>query len=55
MRAPRLLGLGLMLAACAAPSAHAADGRIIPDGVSAGGVDLSLLTVDEATARLEAD
>ena len=55
MRAPRLLGLGLVLAACAAPSAHAADGRIIPDGVSAGGVDLSLLTVDEATARLAAD
>src|SRR3954471_22929987 len=39
----------------AAPAAHATDDRIIPDGVHAGGVDLSLLTVDEATAKLESD
>jgi lipoprotein-anchoring transpeptidase ErfK/SrfK len=45
----------LLLALAAAPTAHATDDRIIPDGVSAGGVDLSLLTVDEATAKLGTD
>jgi len=56
MRALRLAGLTLLLLALGgAPSAHAADERIIPEGVSAGGVDLSLLTVDEATERLAAD
>jgi lipoprotein-anchoring transpeptidase ErfK/SrfK len=55
VRASRLVGLTLLAAALAAPSANAADDRIIPEGVHAGGVDLSLLTVDEATARLAAD
>jgi len=56
MRLRRLLGLSLLLAACAAPPvAHADDTRVIPDGVSAGGVDLSLLTVDEATQKLTTD
>jgi lipoprotein-anchoring transpeptidase ErfK/SrfK len=55
MRAPAVLGLVLLVAALGAPAARAADDRIIPDGVSAGGVDLSLLTVDEATARLGGD
>jgi len=44
----------LALLVTAAP-ARATDDRIIPDHVSAGGVDLSLLTVDEATAKLDAD
>jgi lipoprotein-anchoring transpeptidase ErfK/SrfK len=53
MRASRIAGLTLLLAGLAAPSAHATDDRIIPEGVSAGGVDLSLMTVDEATLALE--
>ena len=45
-----------VLALAVAPAlAHAADERIIPEGVHAGGVDLSLLTVDEATAKLDTD
>jgi hypothetical protein len=45
-----------VLALAVAPSlAHAVDDRIIPEGVHAGGVDLSLLTVDEATLKLETD
>ena len=56
MRAPRLAGLTLLLSlGLAAPHAHAADERIIGEGVSAGGVDLGLLTVDEATEALAAD
>lgn len=56
MRVPRLAGLSLLLLAClAAPAAQAADDRIISEGISAGGVDLSLLTVDEATEALETD
>jgi lipoprotein-anchoring transpeptidase ErfK/SrfK len=47
--------LALLLLAVAAPAAAAADDRIIAEGVSAGGVDLGLLTVDEAVAALEAD
>ena len=49
------LFVAALLALAAAPAAHATDDRIIPDGVHAGGVDLSLLTVDEATAKLEGD
>lgn len=52
MRAFRIAAL---LLALAAPAAHAQDDRIIAEGVSAGGVDLGLLTVDEAVAKLEAD
>jgi len=55
MRATRLLGPLLLVLALGAPAARAADDRIIPEYVSAGGVDLSLLTVDEATAKLAAD
>jgi lipoprotein-anchoring transpeptidase ErfK/SrfK len=55
MRASRLVPLTLLLAVLAAPAARGADERVIPEGVVAGGVDLGLLTVDEATARLEAD
>ena len=51
----RPLRLALLVLALAAPAAHAADDRIIAEGVSAGGVDLGLLTVDEAVAKLEAD
>ena len=52
MRAP---ALGLMLVALAAGPAAAQDARVIPEGVTAGGVALGGLTVDEATAKLEAD
>lgn len=62
MRASRLARLTLLMLALGAPgagaadgSAHAADERIIPEGVSAGGVDLGLLTVDEATEALATD
>jgi lipoprotein-anchoring transpeptidase ErfK/SrfK len=55
MRASRVAGLTLLVACLAAPAAQAADERIIPEGVSAGGIDLSLLTVDEATEALDAD
>jgi hypothetical protein len=55
MRALRPFCLTLLLVVLGAPAAGAADDRIIPDGVSAGGVDLILLTVDEATAKLTAD
>ncbi|MFL5844709.1 MAG: L,D-transpeptidase family protein [Solirubrobacteraceae bacterium] len=56
MRAARLLCSSLLVLGLAgAPAAHAADERIIPEGISAGGVDLSLLTVDEATAALGDD
>ena len=55
MRPSSLVALSLLCALLAAPVAHAADERIIPDGVHAGGVDLSLLTVDEATAKLRDD
>lgn len=55
MRASRLTGATLILIALAATPARAADDRIIPEGVSAGGVDLSLLTVDEATEALTGD
>jgi lipoprotein-anchoring transpeptidase ErfK/SrfK len=51
----RAIACALLVLLCAAVPAHATDDRIIPDGVHAGGVDLSLLTVDEATAKLEAD
>lgn len=55
MRALRPACLTLLVFVLAAPAAGAADDRIIPEGVTAGGVDLSLLTVDEATAKLAAD
>lgn len=55
MRASRIACLTLLLSVLAAPAAGAADDRIIPEGVSAGGIDLSLLTVDEATAKLSRD
>ncbi len=38
---------------CALPAAASADDRRIAPGVSAGGVDLSNLTIDEATAALQ--
>jgi lipoprotein-anchoring transpeptidase ErfK/SrfK len=53
MRRARLACLVLLSGCLLASPAHAADDRIIPEGVSAGGVDLSLLTVDEAVTRLE--
>jgi lipoprotein-anchoring transpeptidase ErfK/SrfK len=42
----------VLLAAAAASPALAADSRVIAPGVSAGGVDLSNLTVDQAAAKL---
>jgi lipoprotein-anchoring transpeptidase ErfK/SrfK len=45
-----LLSLALLVAL---PAAALADGRVISPGVSAGGVDLSGLTVEAATTRLE--
>lgn len=51
----RLAGATLLVIAFAAAPAWAADDRIISEGVSAGGVDLSLLTVDEATTALTDD
>ena len=45
----------LLLGALAPAGAQASDDRIIPEGVSSAGVDLGLLTVDEATAKLEGD
>lgn len=55
MRALRLAGLALVLAGLAAPAAHGSGDRVIPDGVSAGGVDLGGLTVEGAVAALESD
>jgi len=55
MRAARTVLLALLISGIAAPAARAADDRVIPDGVSAGGVDLGLKTVDEATAALDDD
>lgn len=55
MRASRLAGATLLLLALAATPAWAVDDRIISEGVSAGGVDLGLLTVDEATTALTDD
>jgi lipoprotein-anchoring transpeptidase ErfK/SrfK len=51
----RPLRVAALFLALAAPAAYAQDDRIIAEGVSAGGVDVGLLTVDEATAKLEAD
>jgi len=51
----RAAAVALILAALAAPSAVAQDQAVIAQGVTAGGVDLSGLTVDEATAKLTAD
>ena len=51
----RSLLVVLALALLAAPTALAQDERVIAQGVTAGGVDLSGLTVDEATAKLAAD
>src|SRR5436305_15347677 len=51
----RLASLTLLLVALAAPAATAQDERVIAQGVTAGGVDLSGLTVDQATAKLAAD
>src|SRR3954451_19637570 len=51
----RAAAVALILAALAAPSAVAQDQRVIAQGVTAGGVDLSGLTVDEAAAKLTAD
>jgi hypothetical protein len=47
--------IGILLAVVAAPSANAQDARVIADGVTAAGIDLGGLTVDEATAELAAD
>jgi lipoprotein-anchoring transpeptidase ErfK/SrfK len=56
MRAARLAcPVLLVLSLAVAPAARAADDRIIPEGVSAGGVDLGLLSVDEATTALAGD
>lgn len=55
MRALRLAGLTLVVACVAAPAARGASDRVIPEGVSAGGVDLGLMTVEEAVAALESD
>jgi hypothetical protein len=55
MRPLCLVALSLLCAVFAVPAAHAADDRIIPEGVHAGGVDIGLLTVDEATVKLRDD
>jgi lipoprotein-anchoring transpeptidase ErfK/SrfK len=47
--------LTLLVAVLAAPPATAQDERVIAQGVTAGGVDLSGLTVEQATAKLAAD
>jgi hypothetical protein len=54
-RTPAVIAL-LTAAALAAPTTvGAADPRIVPPGTSAGGVDLSGLTVDEAAGKLAAE
>jgi len=55
MHVQRLACLTLLFSVVAATPARAIDDRIIPEGVSAGGVDLSLLSVDQATERLARD
>src|SRR6266511_4501209 len=56
-RTPVVIGLvGALALALAGPQAvGAADTRIVAAGTSAGGVDLSDLTVDEAAGRLDAE
>ncbi len=55
MRVLRTACLVLLIAGCAAPPARATDDRTIAEGVSAGGVDVGLLSVDAATERLSSD
>jgi lipoprotein-anchoring transpeptidase ErfK/SrfK len=51
----RVAVVALTFAVLAAPSAVAQDQRVIAQGVTAGGVDLSGLTVDQAASKLSSD
>src|SRR5262245_2846239 len=54
-RTPFVISLVGALALAAPATVGAADTRVIAAGTSAGGVDLSNLTVDEAAGKLDAE
>ena len=54
-RTPVLISLFVAAALAAPTTVGAADTRIVAPGTSAGGVDLSGLTVDEAAGKLAAE
>src|SRR4051794_37119799 len=55
-RKPAFIAIASLVAALAVPAvAGGADTRLIAPGTTSGGVDLSNLTVDEASGRLDAE
>jgi hypothetical protein len=54
-RTPLLIALAAVVSLVAPAVAGGADTRVIAPGTSAGGVDLSGLTIDEAAGRLDAE